>query len=108
MSRGLDKKAKEEFKKTGLSPSHAFLLYIVSKNNDFPQQKIGERFNLDPSTVTRLVYKLKNKDFDYQLSLLLFPPCFLKDKKTHRVVLFTLFIAEFNLQSICFILLLDC
>ncbi|MGM0379922.1 MAG: MarR family winged helix-turn-helix transcriptional regulator [Bacillota bacterium] len=62
LSRGLDKKAKEEFKKTGLSPSHAFLLYIVAKNKEFPQQEIGNRFNLDPSTVTRLVSKLKNKN----------------------------------------------
>jgi DNA-binding MarR family transcriptional regulator len=55
--------AEDEFKITGLSPSHAFLLHIVNKNDGIHQKKIGELLHMTPSTITRFIEKLENKGF---------------------------------------------
>lgn len=61
LARVLGKTADDEFKATGLSPSHAFLLYIVNKNNGLQQKQIGELLHMTPSTITRFIEKLDNK-----------------------------------------------
>ncbi|MFA9377831.1 MAG: MarR family winged helix-turn-helix transcriptional regulator [Lachnotalea sp.] len=62
LARILGKTADDEFKMTGLSPSHAFLLYIVNNNNGIQQKQIGELLHMTPSTITRFIEKLENKE----------------------------------------------
>jgi DNA-binding MarR family transcriptional regulator len=57
----LGKKAEEEFKVTGLSPSHAFLLLIVNNKSGIQQKQIGELLHMTPSTITRFIEKLESK-----------------------------------------------
>lgn len=61
LGRVLGKTADDEFKSTGLSPSHAFLLYIVNKNSGIQQKHIGELLHMTPSTITRFIEKLEGK-----------------------------------------------
>lgn len=61
LSRLLGKIADDAFKLTGLSPSHALLLYLVNENNVIHQKTIGEILHLTPSTITRFVEKLEDK-----------------------------------------------
>jgi len=61
LARVVTKMAEDEFLVTGLSPSHAFLLYIVNKNNGIQQKNIGEMLHMTPSTITRFVEKLDGK-----------------------------------------------
>jgi len=61
LARVLGKTAEEEFKVTGLSPSHAFLLHIVNKSSGLGQKQIGELLHMTPSTITRFIEKLENK-----------------------------------------------
>ena len=61
LARVLGKTADDAFSKTGLSPSHALLLYIVNQNGEIHQKEIGERLHLTPSTITRFVEKLEGK-----------------------------------------------
>jgi len=61
LARVLGKTAEEEFKITGLSPSHAFLLHIVNISSGLQQKQIGEALHMTPSTITRFIEKLENK-----------------------------------------------
>lgn len=61
LSRALKKVADETFSITGLSPSHAFILYIVSSNDRIHQKEVGELLHLTPSTMTRFVEKLEHR-----------------------------------------------
>jgi DNA-binding MarR family transcriptional regulator len=61
LGRVLGKTAEDEFKITGLSPSHAFLLHIVNHNSGIQQKQIGELLHMTPSTITRFIEKLENK-----------------------------------------------
>lgn len=61
LSRTLGKIADEAFSKTGLSPSHALLLYLVNLNGGIMQKELGETLHLTPSTITRLIEKLEHK-----------------------------------------------
>lgn len=61
LSRALGKVAEEAFAKTGLSPSHAFLLTLVNQNGGMMQKDLGETLHLTPSTITRLIEKLELK-----------------------------------------------
>lgn len=61
LARAFGKIAEDAFGKTGLSPSHAFLLYLVNQAGSIPQKEIGERLHLMPSTITRFVEKLEGK-----------------------------------------------
>lgn len=62
LSRALGKIADEAFLKTGLSPSHAILLYLVNQKEGMMQKEIGDALHLTPSTITRLVEKLERKN----------------------------------------------
>jgi len=61
LARVLGKTAEEEFKVTGLSPSHAFLLHIVNTSSGLQQKQIGEVLHMTPSTITRFIEKLEGK-----------------------------------------------
>lgn len=61
LARIIGRTAEEAFKKTGLSPSHAFLLHIVNHGSGIHQKKVGEMLHMTPSTITRFVEKLENK-----------------------------------------------
>lgn len=61
LARVIGKTADNAFRITGLSPSHAFLLYIVNQNSGIHQKIIGEMLHMTPSTITRFVEKLENK-----------------------------------------------
>ncbi len=61
LSRVFGKIAEEAFSKTGLSPSHALLLYLVNQKEEILQKELGETLHLTPSTITRLIEKLEHK-----------------------------------------------
>lgn len=61
LSRVLKKQADDIFKTTGLSPSHAFILYFVSLKKRVHQKDVGDYLLLTPSTMTRFVEKLEAK-----------------------------------------------
>ena len=61
LSRVFGKIAEEAFSKTGLSPSHALLLYLVNQKGEILQKELGETLHLTPSTITRLIEKLEHK-----------------------------------------------
>ncbi len=58
LSRVIARMAEEEFKITGLSPSHAFLMMIVNDHPGIGQKELGEQLHLAPSTVTRFIDSL--------------------------------------------------
>ncbi|MBF4691613.1 MarR family winged helix-turn-helix transcriptional regulator [Fusibacter ferrireducens] len=59
LARAFKKIADEAFNKTGLSPSHAFLLNLVNSRGEIHQKEVGELLHLTPSTITRFVEKLE-------------------------------------------------
>ncbi|WP_185967598.1 MarR family transcriptional regulator [Clostridium sp. HBUAS56010] len=61
LSRVFGRIAEEAFLKTGLSPSHAILLYLVNNKGSMKQKDLGEALHLTPSTITRLIEKLEHK-----------------------------------------------
>lgn len=63
LAREFGKLADEAFSKTGLSPSHAVLLYMINLSGKLPQKKVGEQLHLTPSTITRLIDKLERKGY---------------------------------------------
>lgn len=63
LARALGKLADEAFSKTGLSPSHAVLLYTVNLKGGIQQKEIGKMLHLTPSTITRLIDKLERKKY---------------------------------------------
>lgn len=58
LAREFSKIAEEAFGKTGLSTSHALILYLVNQAGELHQKEIGERLHLTPSTITRFIEKL--------------------------------------------------
>jgi len=55
LSRVITRMAEEEFRITGLSPSHAFLMMLVNDQPGIGQKELCEHLHLAPSTVTRFV-----------------------------------------------------
>ena len=53
--------AEEEFEQTGLTPSYAILLMVVSDNPGIQPGNLSKLMNLTPSTITRLIEKLEYK-----------------------------------------------
>ncbi len=47
----------------GVAPSYAFLLMTVNSEPGIRPSKIGQRMQLSPSTVTRLIEKLEYRGF---------------------------------------------
>ncbi len=63
LSRVITRMAEDEFKLTGLSPSHAFLMMLAIDQPGIGQKELCENLQLAPSTVTRFVDALFNKGF---------------------------------------------
>lgn len=61
LSRAITKMAEDSFKKTGLSPTHAFLMMLVIDKPGISQSELAEALHLKPSTITRFVDKLVEK-----------------------------------------------
>ena len=61
LARGFGKIGDDAFSKTGLSPSHAFILYLVNCSGPLHQKEIGEKLHLSLSTITRFIEKLESK-----------------------------------------------
>lgn len=61
LARVFGKIADDAFSKTGLSPSHALILYIVNQKGCIHPKEVGEQLYLTPSTITRFVDKLERK-----------------------------------------------
>lgn len=59
--RVINRMADEEFARTGLSPSHGFLLMLISRNPGIGPKEAGEILNFTPSTITRFVDLLEQK-----------------------------------------------
>jgi DNA-binding MarR family transcriptional regulator len=57
----ITKFAEEEFARCGLSPAAAYLLMILIEQDGMNQKELGARLHLQPSTVTRLIDKLADK-----------------------------------------------
>lgn len=63
LSRAITKMAEDSFVKTGLSPTHAFLMMLVIEKPGISQSELAEALHLKPSTITRFVDKLVEKGF---------------------------------------------
>lgn len=62
IARALTKMAEEEFAQTGMSPSHGFILMTVNKQPGIFAGDLAKAMELTPSTVTRLLEKLEQKN----------------------------------------------
>lgn len=60
--RALTKVAEDEFKITGLTPTYAFAVTIVNKNEKISSTELAEYLQMAPSTITRFVDKLVSKN----------------------------------------------
>ena len=63
LSRVITRMGEESFRKTGLSPSHAFLVMLVNEKPGIGQKALAENLQLAPSTVTRFVDSLVHKGY---------------------------------------------
>jgi len=63
LSRVITRMAEEEFRITGLSPSHAFLMLLVNEQPGIGQKELGANLHLAPSTITRFVDGLVHKGY---------------------------------------------
>jgi DNA-binding MarR family transcriptional regulator len=58
LSRAITRMAEDSFKKTGLSPTYAFLLMLVNNKPGISQSELAEELHMTPSTITRFIDKL--------------------------------------------------
>jgi DNA-binding MarR family transcriptional regulator len=63
LARVITRMAEEEFRPTGLSPSHAFLMMLVNDDPGIGQKELCEQLLLAPSTVTRFIDTLAHKGY---------------------------------------------
>ena len=63
LARVITRMAEEEFRKTGLSPSHAFLMMLVNDHPGISQKELADNLHLAPSTVTRFIDSLVYKRY---------------------------------------------
>ena len=63
LSRVITRMADEAFRKTGLSPSHAFLMMLVNDHPGIGQSELCAHLHLAPSTVTRFIDALVYKGY---------------------------------------------
>jgi len=55
LTRKVNRVWEAEFRQTGLSPPHAYLMRLVLDEPGLSQKQLAEALHLDPSTVTRFV-----------------------------------------------------
>jgi len=63
LSRLITRMAEEEFRSTGLSPSHAFLMMLVNDDPGITQKELATQLHLAPSTVTRLIESMDARGY---------------------------------------------
>lgn len=61
LARVITRMAEEAFRRTGLSPAHAFLMMLVNDRPGIFQKELAENLQLAPSTVTRFIDSLVHK-----------------------------------------------
>jgi DNA-binding MarR family transcriptional regulator len=61
LARKMEKLAMESWKKVNLSPSHAYLLMLVTEEPGMQPGTLSAELHLTPSTITRLIEKLEGK-----------------------------------------------
>lgn len=61
LAREITRMAEEEFRITGLTPPHAFLLMLVNNEPGISQKQLGEKLRLAPSTVTRFIDRAESR-----------------------------------------------
>lgn len=62
LGRRIERLAMETWKQVDLSPSHAYLLILVIEEPGIQPTAISEQLILSPSTITRLIEKLEDKE----------------------------------------------
>ena len=63
LARAITRITEEEFRITGLSPSHAFLLMLVNATPGISQKELARQLYLTPSTVTRFIDHLAHRGY---------------------------------------------
>ena len=66
LARSITKLADEEFKVTGLPPSHAFLMMLINESPGIGPKELAGKLNLAPSTITRLIELLEKKNLAFR------------------------------------------
>lgn len=61
LHRIINKMAEEEFIKTGLSPSYAVALILITNEKGLSQKEISQKLKIKPSTTSRFMDKLESK-----------------------------------------------
>lgn len=61
LARKTEKLASESWKKTGLAPSHAYLVILTLEEPGINAGQAAEQLQLTPSTITRTIEKLEEK-----------------------------------------------
>lgn len=61
LARQINEMAEEEFKITGLTPSHAYLMLTLLDEPGLSQNELSQKMNLKASTMTRFIDKLMLK-----------------------------------------------
>lgn len=62
LARVVNRMAEEEFSPLGLAPSQGFILMSVVSNPGIQPGELGQQLELTPSTVTRLVERMEEKE----------------------------------------------
>lgn len=62
LGRRIEKLSIESWKKVDLSPSHAYLLMLAIEEPGIQPTALSEQLILSPSTITRLIEKLEDKE----------------------------------------------
>jgi MarR family transcriptional regulator, organic hydroperoxide resistance regulator len=63
LARTITRMAETEFRSTGLSPAHAFLMMLVNECPGIGQKELSEALQLAPSTVTRFIDTMVYKGY---------------------------------------------
>ncbi|HFD81208.1 MAG TPA: MarR family transcriptional regulator, partial [Gammaproteobacteria bacterium] len=61
LARRVNRLWESEFRKTGLSAPHAYVMRLVLSEPGISQKQLAEELHLDPSTVTRFVNALAER-----------------------------------------------
>ncbi len=63
LAREITRMAEEEFTKTGLSPSYAYVLMSIHDQPGIQPKELSEELQLTPSTITRLIDKMQHQGY---------------------------------------------
>ncbi|TDF92598.1 MarR family winged helix-turn-helix transcriptional regulator [Paenibacillus piri] len=61
LGRAITKMAEEEFAMTGLTPMYGYLIRLVIGTPGIAQKDLSEKLSVTPSTLTRFIDKLENR-----------------------------------------------